>query len=95
MLAAAPLPKLAGIVRTIQERNRRNEAEARNTARSYDEIMEKQRQILWAHRAAILVPYHPRAADIEEATVRVLTPEGLVIAGLTTEQAVRLVRGLR
>ncbi len=36
-----------------------------------------------------------RAADIEEATVRVLTPEGLVIAGLTTEQAVRLVRGLR
>lgn len=60
-------PKLAGIVRTIQERNRRNEAEARNTARSYDEIAEKQRQILWAHRAAILVPYQPRAADIEEA----------------------------
>src|SRR5512139_2968050 len=36
-----------------------------------------------------------REPATDDATVRVLTPEGLVIAGLTTEQAIRLVRGLR
>ncbi len=60
-------PKLAGVVRSVQDKNRRNEAEARDKVRRYDEILEKQRQVIWTHRDALLVPRDPQASDIAEA----------------------------